>query len=89
MAGAIVCQRLYFSLKTPLLDGGLGAQLIAIRRNLRHGERHEHFEATSGQAHGPPPEGWQNKKCEESRNQEPQSEYQGLFDQGDNQMSDG
>ena len=87
VAGAILRQRLDFSLKAPLLDRSLGAQLIAFRENLRHGERHQHFEAAPGQAHGPPPEGRQDQKGEESANQEPQREYHGLFDQGDNHMS--
>lgn len=87
MAGAILRQRLDLALKAPLLDSGLGAQLIAFREDLRHGQGHEHFEAAPGQAHGPPPEGRQDQKGEESRHQEPQREYHGLFDQGDNQMS--
>jgi hypothetical protein len=87
VAGAIFRQRLDLALKAPLLDRSLGAQLIAFRENLRHGERHQHFEAAPGQAHGPPPEGRQDQKGEESANQEPQREYHGLFDQGDNQLS--
>jgi hypothetical protein len=87
MAGAVLRQRLDLALKAALLDSRLGAQLIAFRENLRHGERHQHFEAAPGQAHGPPPEGRQDQKGEESANQEPQREYHGLFDQGDNHMS--
>ena len=87
MAGAILRQRLDLALEAALLDSGLGAQLIAFRENLRHGERHQHFEAAPGQAHGPPPEGRQDQKGKESANQEPQREYHGLFDQGDNHMS--
>ena len=87
MAGAILRHRLDLALKATLLDRSLGAQLIAFREDLRHGQGHQHFEAAPGQAHGPPPEGRQDQKGEESANQEPQREYHGLFDQGDNQMS--
>ena len=84
MAGAILRHQLDFALKAPLLDGGLRAQLVTLGEDFRHGQRHEHFEAALRQAHGPPPEGRQDQKGEESTNQEPQREYHGLFDQGDN-----
>ena len=87
VAGAILRHRLDLALEAPLLDSGLGAQLIAFGEDLRHRKRHQHFEAAPRQAHGPPPEGRQDQKGEESRHQEPQREYHGLFDQGDNQMS--
>ena len=87
MTGAILRHHFDFSLKAPLLDGRLRAQLIALGEDLRHGQGHEHFETAFGQAHGPPPEGWQDQEGEESAEQEPQREYHGLFDQGDNRMS--
>ena len=37
VAGAILRHHLDFSLKAPLLDGGLGAQLIPLGEDLRHG----------------------------------------------------
>jgi hypothetical protein len=85
--GAILRHRINFSLKATLFDGGLRAKLVAFGDGFRHGQGHQHFEATHRQAHGPPPEGRQNQKGEESRDQEPQREYHGLFDQGDNRMS--